>query len=116
MNEIYNFNKTIEKCDSDGIKVVCDLDFTDWTLSYLAKQEPTDKDQNAVISLIPTIITEDNLKKIFIEFLPSSTSNVPCGTYSHALKVISPNEQTALTLFKGKLSVEQNYINMPEGE
>lgn len=114
MKDVYNFNKTIEKCDSDGIKVTCDLDFTDWTLIYLAKQDPTDNDQDSVISLTPTIIEEDSIKKIFIEFLPEHTSNVDCGTYSHALKVISTNEQTAITLFKGKLNIEQNYINAPE--
>jgi len=116
MNEIYNFNKTIKKCDSDGIKVICNLDFTDWTLIYLAKRNPTDNDQTSVISLTPTIIIEDGLKKILIEFFPGSTANVPVDNYFHALKVISPNAQSALTLFQGKLTIEQNYINAPEGE
>lgn len=116
MNEIYNCNKTIEKNASAGIKIAANVDFTDWTLIYLAKQNMTDADANAVISITPVVITEDDTKKILVSFTPSATSTVAVGTYFHALKVIAPNEETAMTLFKGQLTIEQNYINAPEGE
>jgi hypothetical protein len=107
-------NFTIKKYDSNSIIITPDQDFTGWTLKYLVKERLSDTDIQAVISITPQLIAEDNLKKIIIPFTPTNTSSVVAGNdYHHALKAISSNNLTAITLFTGKLIIQTASITYP---
>ena len=104
------FNTEILRYDSKGFKVTPSIDFTGYTLKYFVKKHKTDADIDSIIDLVPEVITENDLKKIIITFVPSDFNDISTGTYYHALKAISTNEQTAITIFKGELSIIQDYI------
>ena len=108
------FNTSVTKFESEGWKFRPSLDLTGYTLIYLIKESRHDKDSEAKKSLTPTFITENGLVKIIVEFPLDSLQNLDCErSYLHSLKAISANGLTAITVFKGKLTILEEYIENP---
>lgn len=111
------FNTSIIRYDSEGFKVTPTftptLDLTDYTLKYYVKKYRNVEDEDALLTLSPILIEEESTQKININFLPTDYDNLPIGQYHHALKIISNDENTAITIFKGTLEVTQDYIKYP---
>ena len=105
------FNASVERYDSEGWKFTPSIDFTGYTLVYMVKQNRNDNDSVAIISLTPELITEGALKKIVVVFDAETFKGINCGTYYHALKAYK--DLNAVTIIKGKLSLEGEYIEAP---